>query len=99
MTVLVFNRNICLNEVYHKMSDILTIGFMIHQIDNEYTTELLKGLVPAAKELDINLLILPGQALNGDYYDAIYAAYEYQNNVIYEYCCKENGNYLFEKCG
>lgn len=81
------------------MSDILTIGFMIHQIDNEYTAELLKGLVPAAKELDINLLILPGQALNGDYYDAVYAAYEYQNNVIYEYCCKENIDGLIISAG
>lgn len=81
------------------MSDILTIGFMIHQIDNEYTTELLKGLIPAAKELDINLLILPGQALNGEYYDAVYAAYEYQNNVIYEYCCKENLDGLIISAG
>lgn len=81
------------------MSDILTIGFMIHQIDNEYTAELLKGLIPAANELGINLVILPGQALNGEYYDAVYAAYEYQNNVIYEYCSKDNLDGLIISAG
>lgn len=81
------------------MSDILTIGFMIHQIDNEYTSELLKGLIPGAKELGINLVILPGQALNGEYYDAVYAAYEYQNNVIYEYCSKDNLDGLIISAG
>lgn len=81
------------------MSDILTIGFMIHQIDNEYTSELLKGLIPAAKELDINLVILPGQALNGEYYDAVYAAYEYQNNIIYEYCSKDTLDGLIISAG
>lgn len=81
------------------MSDILTIGFMIHQIDNEYTSELLKGLIPAAKELGINLVILPGQALNGEYYDAVYAAYEYQNNIIYEYCSKDDLDGLIISAG
>lgn len=81
------------------MSDILNIGFMIHQIDNEYTSELLKGLIPAAKELDVNLVILPGQALNGEYYDAVYAAYEYQNNVIYEYCSKDTLDGLIISAG
>lgn len=81
------------------MSDILTIGFMIHQIDNEYTSELLKGLIPAAKELDIDLVILPGQALNGEYYDAVYAAYEYQHNVIYEFCSKDNFDGLIISAG
>lgn len=81
------------------MSDILTIGFMIHQIDNEYTSELLKGLIPSAKELGINLVILPGQALNGEYYDAVYAAYEYQNNVIYEYCSRDTLDGLIISAG
>lgn len=81
------------------MKDILNIGFMIHQIDNEYTSEILKGMIPAAEELGVNLIILPGQAINGEYYDTVYAAYEFQHNIIYEYCSKESLDGLIISAG
>lgn len=81
------------------MSKLINIGFMIHQIDNEYTTELLKGMIPAAKELGVNLIVLPGEAINGEYYDTVYAAYEYQKNIIYEYCSKDDLDGLIISAG
>lgn len=81
------------------MNDIINIGFMVHQIDNEYTAEILKGMIPAARELGVNLIILPGQALNGEYHDSIYAAYEYQHNVIYEYCSSDTLDGLIISAG
>lgn len=63
----------------------LTIGFMIHHLDNDYSKNLLKGASAAARELDVNLAIFPGRSLNSQLDDKKYAAFEYQNNVIYSY--------------
>ncbi|MGN0641993.1 MAG: diguanylate cyclase [Huintestinicola sp.] len=67
----------------------LTIGFMIHHLDNDYSKTLLKGAVSAAEDSDVNLVIFPGRSLNSQLDDRKYTAYEYQNNVIYSYAsCK-----------
>ncbi len=63
----------------------LTVGFMIHHLDNDYSKALLKGAAAAARELDVNLAIFPGRSLNSQLDDRKYTAYEYQNNVIYSY--------------
>lgn len=63
----------------------LTIGFMIHHLDNDYSKELLRGAADAAKELDVNLAVFPGRSLNSQLDDRKYTAYEYQYNVIYSY--------------
>lgn len=63
----------------------LTIGFMIHHLDNDYSKALLKGAAAAARELDVNLAVFPGRSLNSQLDDRKYTAYEYQHNVIYSY--------------
>lgn len=63
----------------------LTIGFLIHHLDNDYSKALLKGACEAAKELDVNLAIFPGRSLNSQLDDKKYTTFEYQNNVIYSY--------------
>ena len=42
----------------------LQIGLMIHHLENEYASEILKGAIAAAEELDINLILLPGRGIN-----------------------------------
>ena len=37
----------------------LTIGFMIHHLDNDYSKSVLNGAAAAAKELDVDLAIFP----------------------------------------
>ncbi|MDE6594187.1 MAG: hypothetical protein K2K57_14135, partial [Oscillospiraceae bacterium] len=54
----------------------LTIGFMIHHLDNDYSKALLKGAAAAARELDVNLAIFPGRSLNSQLDDRKYTAYE-----------------------
>lgn len=63
----------------------LTIGFMIHHLDNDYSKVLLKGAAAAARELDVDLAVFPGRSLNSQLDDRKYTAFEYQNNVIYSY--------------
>ena len=61
------------------------IGFFVHHLENDYSRVLMRGVTCAAEDLDVNLIIYPGRALNGEYYDDKYAQYEYQNNVLYSF--------------
>lgn len=67
------------------MNRRLTVGLLIHHLDNDYSKSLLKGASEAARELDVNLAIFPGRSLNCQLDDRKHAVYEYQNNVIYSY--------------
>ncbi len=77
----------------------LTIGLMVHHLDNDYSKLLLKGAVKAACELDINLVILPGRSLNCQMNDKKFAAYEYQYNTIYSYASSCNLDALIVSAG
>lgn len=72
------------------MEERLTVGFLIHHLDNDYSKALLKGAVSTAREMDVNLAIFPGRSLNSQLDDRKYAAYEYQHNVIYSYVSLES---------
>ncbi len=67
------------------MNGRMTVGFLIHHLDNDYSKSLLKGASEAARELGINLAIYPGRSLNCQLDNGKYAFYEYQNNVVYSY--------------
>ncbi|MBQ5332892.1 MAG: GGDEF domain-containing protein [Oscillospiraceae bacterium] len=67
------------------MGKRLTIGFMIHHLDNDYSKSVLNGAAAAAKELDVDLAIFPGRSLNSQLDDKRFTVYEYQNNVVYSY--------------
>ncbi len=68
----------------------IVIGFLIHHLDNDYSKTLLKGAADAAKELDVDLAIFPGRSLNSQLDDKKFTAFEYQNNVIYNYVTPGN---------
>jgi len=63
----------------------LTIGFMIHHLDNDYSKSILNGAAAAARELDVNLAVFPGRSLNSQLDDKQFTVYEYQNNVVYSF--------------
>ncbi|MCI7766876.1 MAG: GGDEF domain-containing protein [Oscillospiraceae bacterium] len=67
------------------MGKRLTIGFMIHHLDNDYSKSVLNGAAAAARDLDVNLAIFPGRSLNSQLDDKRFTVYEYQNNVVYSY--------------
>ncbi|MGN0666115.1 MAG: diguanylate cyclase [Huintestinicola sp.] len=77
----------------------LTIGFMIHHLDNDYSKALIKGAVAASEDLDANLIIFPGRSLNSQLNDLQHTVYEYQNNVIYSYASAENLDALVISAG
>ena len=77
----------------------LTIGLMVHHLDNDYSKVLLKGAVSAAAEMDVNLVILPGRSLNCQLDDRKYTAFEYQYNTIYSYASSQNLDALVVSAG
>ncbi len=82
-----------------KDSKRLTIGLMIHHLDNDYSKALLKGAVSAAEETNVNLAIFPGRSLNCQLDDTKYTAYEYQYNTIYSYASAQNLDALVVSAG
>ena len=77
----------------------LQIGLMIHHLENEYASEILKGAIAAAEELDINLILLPGRGINAVEDDEKYSIYDYQYNVIYNYVSTANLDGLLVSVG
>lgn len=75
------------------------IGLMIHHLENEYATEILKGAITAAEELDVNLILLPGRGINAVEDDEKYSIYDYQYNVIYSYVSSQNLDALIVSAG
>lgn len=76
-----------------------SIGLMIHHLENEYSTEVLKGAIIAAEELDVNLILLPGRGINAVADDEKYSVYDYQYNVIYHYVSERNLDALIVSAG
>lgn len=60
------------------------IAFFVPEFEGEYSYLLCKGMMDAAIESDVNLIILPGKALKSPY------DYQYQCNIIYELVEKNN---------
>lgn len=67
------------------MSKRITVGLLIHHLENDYSRALVSGASEAAKDLDVNIIFIPGRSLGGDYFDQKHTVYEYQNNVLYNY--------------
>ena len=82
-----------------KDSARLTIGFMIHHLDNDYSKALLKGAITAAEECNVNLVIFPGRSLNCQLDDSLHTTFEYQYNTVYSYADKESLDALIISAG
>ena len=77
----------------------LTIGVMIHYLDNDYSKILLRGITTAAEEMDVNLVIMPGRSLNCQLDDLKHTTYEYQYNSIYSFATAQNLDALIVSAG
>ena len=60
-----------------------TIGVMVGGITDDFTRFLCKGLREAAKEQDVNMVVLPGKFLNRDYAQNTDIMYEYQYDTLF----------------
>lgn len=60
-----------------------TIGVMVGGITDDFTRFLCKGLRAAAKEQDVNMVVLPGKFLDRDYAQNTDIMYEYQYDTLF----------------
>ena len=68
----------------------LTVGVLVSGIMDEFTEAVCRGVMQAAKTLDVNVVVLPGKYLDRDLRDNPELMYEYQYNTIFSYINKEN---------
>ena len=68
-----------------------TIGVMVGGITDDFTRFLCKGLREAAKEQDVNMVVLPGKFLDRDYAQNTDIMYEYQYDTLFSSVQKEKG--------
>lgn len=61
-----------------------TIAFFSNSLEEDYTETLGKGIIEAAEEKDVNLIILSGETLKMGYTG------RYNYNVVYEYVSHQN---------
>lgn len=61
-----------------------TIAFLVNALEGDYNECLCNGIVDAAEEKDVNLIILPGETILMNYTG------QYNYNVIYDFVCRHN---------
>ena len=86
-------------EVTAVKKDRPTIGFFTCHLDNSYAIEVCKGVMYAAKEADVNLVIYPGMFLNASYNDPVNARFDYQYNSIFYYATPDTLDALIVSIG
>lgn len=68
----------------------MTIGVLVSGIMDEFTKLICRGVMQMAKQLDVNVVVLPGKYLNRDLSDNPELMYEYQFNTVFSYARPEN---------
>ncbi len=77
----------------------LTVGVLVSGIMDEFTEAVCRGVMQAAKTLDVNVVVLPGKYLDRDLCDNPELMYEYQYNTIFSYVKKENVDAIIVAAG
>ena len=67
-----------------------TIGMMVSGIMDDFTRPACKGAMKIAKELDVNLIVIPGKYIDRDVSDNPDLAYEYQYSSGFSFAKPEN---------
>ena len=67
----------------------LTIGLLVSGITEHYIVSVCKGVMHAAREADVNLVVLPGKYIDRDFSANKEIRYEYQYNTLFEYAGKD----------
>lgn len=73
-----------------KRNKRVTIGFLVSGITDSFTEYMCRGVIRAAEEADVNLVILPGKYINRNLDDNREIMFEYQHNTIFSYARKDN---------
>ncbi len=77
----------------------LTIGVLVSGITDEFTKLICRGAMQMARQLDVNIVVLPGKYLNRDVSDNRDLIYEYQYNTAFSYARKENVDAIIVAAG
>ena len=62
-----------------------TIGFLVTGITDTYSVKLIQGVARAARNLDFDILVMPGKYLDRDLSKQFENIYEYQFTTLYSY--------------
>ena len=65
-----------------------TIGLLVSGIMDTFTVSVCQGVIKAAKEVGIKLIIFPGKYLDRDFTERKEIFYEYQYNIVFSYAQK-----------
>ena len=60
----------------------LTIGVLVSGITEDFSKLICRGVMQMAKQLDVNIVVLPGKYLNRDLSKNTELMYEYQYSTI-----------------
>ena len=77
----------------------LNIGLLVSTIHNSFDETIIEGVMQGAKELDCNLIIVPGHYINADYNDKVRTKNKYQYNSLFSYINKNNIDALIVSLG
>ena len=77
----------------------LTIGVLVSGITDEFTKLICRGAMQMAKQMDVNIVVLPGKYIGRDVSDKPDLMYEYQFNTIFSYAKKENVDAIIVAAG
>lgn len=77
----------------------LTIGVLVSGITDDFSKLVCRGAVQMAKQLDVNIVALPGKYLNRDVSATPDLMYEYQFNTVFSYARAENVDAIIVAAG
>lgn len=77
----------------------ITVGVLVSGILDEFTKYVCKGVMEAARALDVNVVIVPGKYIDRDLSGQADLMYEYQYNTVFSYIKKENVDVLVAAAG
>lgn len=77
----------------------LNIGLLVSTIHNSFDETIIEGVMQGAKELDCNLIIVPGHYINADYNDKVRTKNKYQYNSLFSYINNNNIDALIVSLG
>lgn len=77
----------------------INVGLLVSHINNDFDNMVCKGAMEGAKEVDANLVIVPGRYLKGQYNDKERSRDTYQYNTLFSYVNKNNIDVLLVLLG
>ena len=82
------------------MNKRYNVCLLVAKIVDFFSSELVKGAIMAAKGLDINLTVMPGNYIGEqEHNDQIGMHYEYQYNVLFDYAAMAHFDYVIAAVG